>query len=325
MKKTVSVLLCLALAVCLFASCKGQPVPVAEDGNIKIVTTIFPIYDWIRQILGDNAENAALTMLLDNGVDLHSFQPTASDIIKISTCDLFVYVGGESDEWVNDALKTATNENMIVIDLLSVLGGDVKEEEEVEGMQPEAEEDTDADEPAYDEHVWLSLRNAEKLCGVLADALAQLDPAHAAQYAENTAAYKQQLQTLDDAYVAAVDGAARKVMLFADRFPFRYLADDYGLTYYAAFAGCSAETEASFETIAFLADKASELKLPGVFALDGGDGKIAQTVIANSDDPSRAIIYINSMQSVTADDVAKGAAYLAIAESNLEALTQALS
>ena len=283
-------------------------------------------------VLGEQAENAEVSMLLDNGVDLHSYQPTADDIVRISGCDLFIYVGGESDEWVRDALQEATNKNMTVINLMEALGDSVKEEELVEGMEHdhdhEQEEDHDhdaeAEEAEYDEHVWLSLKNAAVLCRAIAEALGQIDRENAACYTANAEAYTEKLNTLDAQYQAAVDAAALHTLLFADRFPFRYLADDYGLDYYAAFAGCSAETEASFETIIFLAGKLDELGLPAVLQIESADGSIARTVVESTQSRDQQILTMDSMQSTTAKDVADGANYLSIMEKNLDVLKAAL-
>lgn len=307
----------------------AQSVP---EKHLNIVTTIFPEYDWVREILGDNAGNADLTMLLDNGVDLHSYQPTAQDILKISTCDLFIYVGGESDGWVSDALQEAANKDMKVIDLLDVLDDAVKEEEIVEGMEAGEEHGDGEDEeheeeeegPEYDEHVWLSLRNAKVLCEAITNALTEIDPDHAADYRSNLTSYSEKLDALDAAYQSAVDSASRKTLLFGDRFPFRYLVDDYGLSYYAAFAGCSAETEASFRTITFLADKVDEFNLTSVLTIESSDQKIAQTIIQNTKEKNQNILTLNSMQSVTSNDVAAGTGYLSIMESNLDVLKEAL-
>lgn len=292
---------------------------------LKIVTTIFPEYDWVREILGDKADHAEVTMLLDNGVDLHSYQPTADDIIKISDCDLFIHVGGESDGWVKDALKEAANKDMQVINLLDVLGEQVKEEEVVEGMEAEEEESEDEDEPEYDEHVWLSLKNAESLCNAITDALEEIDPANKDAYAANAASYLEKLAALDGEYQTVVDNATRKTVLFGDRFPFRYLVDDYGLSYYAAFAGCSAETEASFETISFLAGKVDELELPCVLTIEGVQHKIAETIVQNSAAKNQSVLTLDSMQSTTSADAVNGTTYLSVMESNLDVLKQALN
>ena len=294
----------------------------ASADKLKIVTTIFPEYDWVRQIAGDQISNMELTMLLDNGVDLHSYQPTADDIMKISDCDIFVYVGGESDEWVEDALKEAVNKDMQVINLLEVLGDSVKTEEMVEGMQ-ETEHDHEHEEEA-DEHVWLSLKNAQTLSNAIASALETADPANKETYAANAASYVEKLAALDTQYQEAVNNASQKTLLFGDRFPFRYLVDDYGLSYYAAFAGCSAESEASFETISFLAQKVDELGLKNVLTIEKSDQKITKTIIENTRDKNQNILTLDSMQSTTSDDVANGTTYLSVMENNLSVLKEAL-
>ena len=321
MKKVLSIFLAAAVLLGCLAGCGSDRKPGTD--RLQIVTTIFPEYDWVRCVLGDNPANAELTMLLDNGVDLHSYQPTAADILKISTCDLFIYVGGESDAWVADALKQATNQNRIVLNLLDLLGDSVKEEELVEGMQGEEEEEEE-EEPEYDEHVWLSLRNAATLVGSISDALQKIDGANAAVYRSNAEAYIGKLDALDAEYHAAVDAASVRTLLFGDRFPFRYLADDYGLDYYAAFAGCSAESEASFETVRFLARKVDELQLSAVLTIEGADHRIAETIIQSTRTKDQKILSLDSMPSTTAKDVQNGASYLDAMEKNLSVLTEAL-
>lgn len=332
-KRIFAVFFSLLLAAGILGGCgKAESSSISapsasQSGSkpLKIVTTIFPEYDWVREILGDKADHAEVTMLLDNGVDLHSYQPTADDIIKISDCDLFIYVGGESDGWVEDALKEATNKEMQVINLLDVLGEQVKEEEVVEGMEAEEEESEDENEPEYDEHVWLSLKNAETLCNAITDALEEIDLANKDAYAANAASYLEKLAALDGEYQTVVDNAAQKTVLFGDRFPFRYLVDDYGLSYYAAFAGCSAETEASFETISFLAGKVDELGLPCVLTIEGAKHKIAETIVQNTAEKNQSILTLDSMQSTTSTDVENGTTYLSVMESNLDVLKQALN
>ena len=369
MKKITALLLALMLLAGILAGC-GKPKDTGKAGKVKVVTTIFPEYDWVRAILGDKAENAEVTMLLDNGVDLHSYQPTADDIVKISDCDLFVYVGGESDGWVENALKNAANRNMKVINLLEVLGDSVKAEETVEGMQEDGHDH--GHEPGeaehfhiyfgndgfdalmsaktnpffvkdalsaedildelmghdhgeeMDEHVWLSLKNAQVLCVTIADALCGIDPDNKNTYIANAAAYRDKLAALDADYKAAVDGAAHKTVLFGDRFPFRYLVDDYGLRYYAAFAGCSAETEASFETVSFLAKKVDDLELPCVLTIEGAQHRIAETIVQNTAGKNQKVLTMDSMQSTTSKDVANGATYLSVMEKNLSVLKEAL-
>ena len=318
MKKIISVILSLFIICGLFASCGTQQTESA--GGLKIIATVFPEYDWVKNILGEKAESADLTLLLDNGIDLHSYQPTADDLIKISTCDVFVYVGGESDGWVDDALAQAVNKDMIVINLLEILGDRVVEEEIKEGMQAEEEEAEEDEGPENDEHVWLSLRNAAYICKYIAEKLGEADAANKDVYIANAAAYIEKLNALDEQYKTAVDSASSKALVFGDRFPFRYLVDDYGLDYYAAFVGCSAESEASFETITFLADKVRELGVKNVAVLEGSDGKIAGTVIKTSGVDGVGTVTLNSMQSVTSTDVESGADYLSIMTKNLENL-----
>lgn len=322
MKKAISVVFAVLLLLGLCAC--GGTVPKSTD-TITIVTTIFPVYDWLRNVAGADAD-VDITMLLDSGVDLHSYQPTAPDILKISTCDMFVYVGGESDAWVEDALKTATNKSMAVLNLMEELGDLVKEEETVEGMEAEEEEEAEGEEgPEYDEHIWLSLKNAALLTERMGEALGKLDSAHADRYTKNAAAYAEKMRALDGQYAQAVAEGSVKTLLFGDRFPFRYLCDDYGLGYYAAFSGCSAETEASFETVAFLAGKVDELNLHAVLTIEGTDHRIAETIVQNTQNKDQRILTLNSLQSVTDKDVQEGATYLGIMEANLAVLREALT
>lgn len=246
MKKWIMSSLAILLGV-LSISIPLAGVRTAEAGTtedsgkiLKIVTTIFPEYDWTRAVLGDREADVDLTMLLDNGTDLHSFQPAVKDIMKVSSCDLLIYVGGESDQWIEDALESAQNKDMKTINLMEVLGDTIKEEETVEGMQESDHGHEDEDEKEYDEHVWTSLRNASVICGIIAETLEEMDPENKDVYASNAAAYQEKLSNLDTEYQNTVDSAKQNTLLFADRFAFRYLVDDYGLNYYAAFSGCSA-------------------------------------------------------------------------------------
>ena len=503
MKKYISILLAAVMAVGCLAGCgqknSNEQADNTDDGKLKVVTTIFPEYDWVKEIAGDEISNIDLTMLLDNGVDLHSYQPTSEDILKISDCDLFVYVGGESDSWVDDALKNATNKDMQVINLLDVLKDSIKTEESMPGMQAEEEhnhgyahfEDSDVqdrtlsdwdgdwqsvypylqdgvldevmekkaesgektaeeykeyyengyktdvsqitidaenntmcfvkngvaskatyeykgyqiydyesgsrgvryffeatrgdadapkyvqfsdhgiapgkaehfhiyagndgfdalseemenwptyypadmsgkeiaedmlehEEKEYDEHVWLSLKNAQTLCKAIVEALETADPEHKDVYAANVDSYLEKLSSLDGQYQDAVANASQKTLLFGERFPFRYMVDDYGLKYYAAFAGCSAESEASFETISFLAKKVDELGLKNIMTIENSDQKIAKTIRDNTKDKNQEILSLDSMQSTTSEDVKNGTTYLSVMESNLDVLKKAM-
>ena len=320
MRKSIAVLTIVLMLAGLLTACSGGP---AKSGKKQIVATVFPEYDWVMNVLGNKAGDYDVTMLLDNGVDLHSFQATAADIMKISSCDMLIYVGGESDEWIEDAIKEAVNKDMVVINLLETLGDAVKEEEIAEGMEGE-DHDHEGDEVEYDEHVWLSLRNAEVIVNAIADAFAGIDSENASVYSSNAAVYNEKLKALDAGYKAAVDGASAKTVLFGDRFPFRYLTDDYGLSYYAAFAGCEAETEASFETVVFLANKLDELGLKAVLTIETSDQKLAKTIKENSRSADQEILTLDSMQSTTSKDIKAGATYLSIMEKNLEVLKKAL-
>ena len=332
-----------------FAGCNHGSQIAGNNEKLQIVTTIFPAYDWVENVLGDNPAGAEVTMLLDNGVDLHSFQPTAEDIVKISTCDVFVYVGGESDEWVKDALQEAVNKDMVVINLMEGIGNRAKEEEFVEGMQEDSHEHAghedadhedyedhedagheeehhhDEEETEYDEHIWLSLQNAEICVNIISEKLSEKDPVNKEVYTNNAMQYNSELKSLDEKYRDVAENADVKTLLFADRFPFRYLTEDYGIDYYAAFIGCSAETEASFETVTFLANKTDELGLKHILVIESSDGKIAETVISNTKEKNQQICRMDSLQSVTAKDRESGVTYLSVMQNNLEVLKEALS
>lgn len=321
MKKIASMLLMLAvLTASLFT-------PALAEKKITIVAATFPIYDWTRQVLGENSD-AELILLMDSGVDLHSFNPTAQDILRVASCDLFIYVGGESDEWVEDAQEHLINRDQIAVSLMETLGEAAKEEELVEGMQDDDEHDDDhdddEDEIEYDEHVWLSLRNAQLFTQAIADALCRLDAQNAEAYRANAAAYIEKLRALDARYAAMAAQAAYDTLLFGDRFPFRYLADDYDLNYYAAFSGCSAETEASFQTIVFLAEKTDELGLPAVLTIEGANHRIAETIVQSTAKKNQQVLTVDSMQGTTAKAVKDGVTYLGVMEKNLSVFAQAL-
>lgn len=349
-KRLIMMLLIAAVMVLGITGC-GKKKDSGSNGKIDIVCTIFPEYDWVKEIIKGEEDNFNLTMLMANGADLHNFQPTADDILTISKCDIFIYVGGESDKWVHDALKEAVNKDMIVINLMDVLGDRAKEEELVEGMQGEDEhehhhddeddddhdhEDADEDEhehhddeeeePEYDEHIWLSVKNAEILAEYIEGKISSLDKdeKRVETYKKNLENYKAKLDGLDKQYEEAVKAAGKNTIVFGDRFPFRYLVDDYNIKYYAAFIGCSAETEASFETITFLAGKVDELSLQTVLTIETSDKQIANTVISNTKDKNQKILTLDSMQAVTAKEADGGKNYYDIMATNLEVLKEAL-
>ena len=330
-----------------------------EKGNsnkISIVCTTFPQYDWVKNILGEEAERFNVTLLLDNRVDMHSYQPAVKDIATAGSSNLFIYVGGESDTWVEDALKEAKNKDLKAINLMETLGNSVKEEEVVEGMQEEREslghsheksskekqeqtqkeshensqeingqKEAADEEPEYDEHIWLSIRNAEIMVKNIEKAIEQLDSDNAKVYQTNAENYIKKLDTLDKQYANTIQNAKYKAILFGDRFPFRYMADDYDLKYYAAFAGCSAETMAGFETVTFLAKKADELRLPVILTIENSDGRIAEAVKSNTTKKNQKILAMNSLQSVTKEQIADGITYLQVMQENLSVLSEALN
>ena len=547
LKKKIGIYaLILAMAAAGLAGCgtaekaNSSEKPLSKSGDkegdksFSVVCTIFPEYDWTKEILGEHADDAEITYLLDNGVDLHNYQPTADDILKISSCDLFVYVGGESDEWVENALAEANNEDMKVVELMDILGDSAEVEELKEGMQEDEHEhehdhskevstfeddevkdrslsdwagewqsayplvldgsldeawehksedgsmtaeeykdyytigyktdissvkidgdnitftyddgktvssdyeytgyfiqnwstgtkaamyrfeavdkesgapvyiefndhmiepekaehfhlrmsnesydaivdpegnwptffdaaltpdevcdevighghsDEDEDEEEhehedeheeeheeehehhheegeeeYDEHVWLSVKNAKNICGAIEKELEAIDPDNAADYKANLESYTAKLDELDNSFKTLVDSASSKTLVFGDRFPFRYFVDDYGLDYYAAFIGCSAETEASFETIAFLAEKVNELDCGTIFTLENSSKDIANSIISASG-KNAEIAELNSLQSISADDIANGTSYLSIMQKNYDVLAGVL-
>lgn len=317
MKKIISLIIILILTF-LLCSCGNT---AAKSEGLKIVCTAFPQYDYVKNILGSEA---GLTLLVDDGADLHSYEPTAQDIIAIGSADLFIYIGGTSDAWVEGALKSANNPDLKTVALMDTV--DTLEEEYVAGMEHDHEhehvEAHDGDHTNEDEHIWLSLKKSAEITNYLCTAICGIDAQNAALYRANADEYIEKLNALDGEYQAVVDAAARKTVLFADRFPFRYLTEDYGLTYYAAFAGCSSESEASFETMAFLIDKTQELNLPVILAIDGSDGSIAGMI---SGETGARVLSLNSCQSVSAADIESGTNYLDIMKNNLEILREALN
>ncbi len=319
MKKFLSICLPLIVLSTVLSACTSDQ--KTDSGKLQIVTTNFAEYDWVRSIVG-STDSFEITML-GGGVDLHSFQPSAADIITITESDMFVYVGGESDTWVGDVLKGSKNDNMEILSLMDILGENAKIEEHIEGMESESSGEEEEDE--YDEHVWLSLKNAVVFCEKIESSIEKLDPDNKNEYKGNFENYKQRLTDLDKQYSDMIDNAAKNVLVFGDRFPFRYMTSDYGLEYYAVFSGCSAETEASFETITFMADKIDSLSLDCVITIEGSDKKLAETIIQNTKSKSQKILTLNSMQSVSMSDIENGETYLGVMEENLTVLSEALN
>ena len=327
----------LLAAALLLAACGTKSETEGAAKKISVIAVTYPQYDWFKNVLGERMDSMDLQLLVKNGADLHSYQPSAADIATIAKADMVVYVGGESDEWIKKALEATPKEGRIEVNMMKVLGDRVKEEEVVEGMQGETKDEKPAEptsenhhhdeeeEVENDEHIWLSLKNAEMLVKGLAESIAKLDTAHATEYHMNAALYIANISALDAQYRATMENATVKTILFGDRFPFRYLVDDYGIKYYAAFVGCSAESEASFETITFLAGKMDSLALPAIFTIDGSDGKLARAILEASKKAKNAeVLMLNSMQSVKDEQIKAGADYLSIMRDNLEVLRKAI-
>ncbi len=314
MKKNWILFSALAFFAMAFLGCDSQ---VKQQKRLSIVATTFPEYDWVKNIVGN--DSLFEITLLEKGVDLHSFEPTPENILQISKADLFIYVGGESDEWVEKALENPQNPNRKVVNMMQVLGEKVKAEKIVEGMEEEHHHEEGEE---MDEHVWLSLQNASILVRHIADSLVALSPEKKEMIVANANAYREKLEALDAEFAKVI--VPGKTILFGDRFPFRYLVDDYKISYYAAFVGCSAETEASFKTIAFLAKKVDELNLKTIFVLENRTHKIAETIRDNTKSKDQQILPLHSIQSISDLDLQNGVNYYMLMQQNLEVLKRAL-
>ncbi|MDR0401087.1 MAG: metal ABC transporter substrate-binding protein [Treponema sp.] len=297
-----------------------------NEGAVNVVTTVFPSYDFVREIAGDKVN---LRLLLPPGLESHSFEPTPRDIIQIQNSDIFVYVGGESEAWVERILDSIDSSSARasssrtgprrVVSLMDMV--EVVEEEIVEGMQEEDEEPGGEEEPEYDEHVWTSPRNAKLIVRALTETLCQADSANAAFYRENAKNYEAKLEDLDAGFREALAGAKRRTLIFGDRFPFRYFADAYGLRYYAAFPGCSTETECSAATLAFLIDKVRDEGIPVVFHIELSNEKIADAI---SESTGAKKLLFHACHNVSKQDMDRNVSYLELQRGNLERLREAL-
>ncbi|ONI39761.1 hypothetical protein AN639_05735 [Candidatus Epulonipiscium fishelsonii] len=374
----------------------GTETIIQEDPTektFKIICSTFPVYEWTKEILGDNS-NVELSILMDNGIDPHNYQASAEDIVKLQTSDLCIYIGGESEKWIDEAM--ANSPNTKAINLMHELEEYTKLSETIEGMEhvhgheedehsheedehtheedehthDEDEHSHDEDEHSHeedehthdedehthdedehthdedehshdedehihdehdhtghdhshaDEHIWLSLKIAAQACDVIADCLVSLDEENADKYIQNLESYTSELKALDEQYEAITEqDDSNKVLIFGDRFPFRYLVDDYDLDYYAAFTGCSTDAEASFETIVFLTEKLNETGMDNVCYISDNSKELAETIIKNSDDQSRSLVQFNSIETMKPED---GISYIDIMKTNLLALEEVL-
>lgn len=303
-------LLLLALLMSISGACSE---------TVHVVCTMFPQYDFCRSIVGEETERVRLTLLMDSGVDLHNYQPAAKDIAAVADSDLLICVGGESDEWVSDALAAVHRQTLPVVRMMDC----------VQVRYPETGAHAHDHEHAHDhgaqpdEHVWLSLKNAVSICEAITKALCGLDVDKAAVYRANCVAYTDQLKALDARYEAVVKRAERDTLLVADRFPFLYLAADYGLKHHAAFSGCSAESEASFETVAKLIRQVNDLKLETILVTESSDQALARTICTGSEQQPD-ILVMNAIQTISRSDLEAGVSYLSLMEENLEVLRIAL-
>ena len=344
--KKFSKLLALSLVFVMFASCfygcSSDKKEEKSSKKIKVVATIFPVYDFLREIGGDKID---LTMLMTPGAETHSYEPTPKDMKTVSNADLFAYVGGDSDEWVEKILDGNENDKMKVLTLMDCVK--TVPEEHVEGMEEEHDHDHDedadehgdehdhededkdehdhehdADEPEQDEHVWTSPQNAIQIVKKLTTELSKLDPDNADYYKNNSENYIKKLEDLDKKFEDVVKNGKRKEIIFGDRFPFRYFVDRYGLKYYAAFPGCSTDTEASASTVAFLTNKVKEDQIPVIFHIELSNNKIAESIAEST---GAKMLQLNAVHNVTKEDFEKGETYLSLMEQNLKPLEEALN
>ncbi len=322
MKKIlIKILLCILaviMAVIVTVSCQTKE----DSGKYSIVCTIFPEYDFITNIIGDKSELFDVTMLLGNGSDMHSYQPTVADIAKISDCDLFVYVGSQSQNWVNNVLKNVDTSKTKVISLAEILEnelcGDCTAVEDEEHNHEHDHQDS------YDEHVWLSLRKSQKIIDALCSEISKLDPENQRVYESNSENYNSSLSMLDSEFQSSLETAKQNTLIFADRFPFIYLTKDYGIEYFAAFTGCSTETDAGVKTILSLSEKLKELELPSLMVLETSDKTIANTVISQSGLDDVKLFTLNSCQLITKKQIEEGTTYIDIMKTNLDNIKTAL-
>jgi len=312
--KKILILITLAAVLYGISACKQNKNPVTRsaDGKLNVTTTNFPAFDFTRQIAGDKVN---LSMLLPPGAESHSFEPSPRNIILVQNSGIFIYVGGESDAWADRILKSMNTSKMKIVRMMDSV--DAVEEEIVEGMEGEDEEE----ETAYDEHIWTSPRNAILIVGAIAEALCETDPDNADFYRRNAAGYSEKLVQLDAAFNEVIAEAKRKTIVFADRFPFRYFADAYGLTYFAAFPGCSTETEPSAATVKFLIDKIRSEKIPVVFHLELSNERMANAI---SGETGAKKLLFHASHNLSKKDFEAGLGYLDFMRANIENLREAL-
>ena len=289
-----------------------------NNNKLTIISTSFPGYDFARAILKD-VDDTEVKMLLKPGSETHDFEPTPQDIINIKNSDIFIYVGGDSDEWIEDVLEDIDTNKTKVIKLMDLVN--VVEEELVEGME-EHEEEEEEEEVEYDEHVWTSPINAITITNKLKDEIIKIDNSNKEKYEENANNYVAELNKIDNEIKEVVANSKRKEIVFGDRFPLRYFVDEYNLTYYAAFPGCSEQTEASAKTIAYLIDVVKKDKIPVVFHIELSNGKIAETI---SKETNAKVLEFNAAHNISQKDFDAGVTYVDLMKDNIKVLKEALN
>ena len=316
LKKSVLLFAAMAIIINIFAGCRINEQGNSDDGKLKIISSVFASYDFAKQVVGDKGD---VSLLLAPGVECHSYEPTAKDIIDIMNCDVFIYVGGDSEEWIGDVLKNIDNDDMEVIVLTECV--DLVEEEITEGMQTEHEHEEE-EHTDYDNHVWTSPVNAIKIVDKITDTICSLDEENSEYYKKNAADYIAELSELDSDFREVCENGKRKTVVFGDRFPLRYFVEEYDLEYYAAFPGCSGETEPSSATVTFLVDKIKQDKIPVVFCIELSNGKMADII---SEATGAKKIVFNSCHNITKDEFEKGETYLSLMRKNVGYLQEALN
>ena len=316
-RRLFALLLALTLAASLCGCADRQR---AEDGRLQVVCSVFPYYDFARQIGGDDVD---VTMLVAAGKETHSFEPTPLDVITLSQADVFLYNGGESEAWVDDILSAAGENIAVTLPLMPQVSALAEEwAEGMEGAHDEHDHEThDSDDIEYDEHVWTSPVLAKALCRAICDALCQADPAHQEDYQARLTDYLTQLDQLDAAFREVVDAGHRRLLVFGDRFPLLYFCKEYGLDYRAAFHGCASDTEPSLATLKYLIDKVEDEKIPVVYTIELSSRKVADAIAETT---GAKVLTFHSCQTVSRAEFDGGATYLSLMERNVEALREGL-
>ncbi len=329
-KRIISIILTMAFCFAI-SGCATQPPETKNDDKIDIVCTSFPIYDWVNEIIGENADLFNVSLLARNG-DIHNFQPAAADMVKIHTADLLVCIGGISEQWIDDVIKDSGIRTLRLFDTVPENEKLAADGDHNHNTNHEGHSDNE-----YDEHIWLSLRLAERMVDAICSEISILDKQGEAVYQNNAEKYVEKLKVLDAEYKKAVNESEDKTIIFADRFPFLYMTEDYGVESVAAFPGCSTDTDASFETVVELSEKVKELDKKTILVLENSDRTVANAVIDASGNQNIQITVMNSCQSIApksvqdaetkkiqGKDLADGADYLDIMTKNLDAFRAAL-